>query len=362
MKRVFAVTVCGALLLALPASALALYMEMFGNQPKVKQPDWADGVVDVVNLKSRVFCNDVNGNEHFFYRGNAAALKDALDKFATIKEEPRQLILLPGTGKTHAIIAKKDVDFDWQLHVPGGIFKGIYKDMRPTMTVFIPTLKPKTPRNPQEVKQWLTELDSSSFETREKARKQLQQLGNDAKPYLREALKSNPTLEARMRIEALLNPLQGFDVTDLHVPRGVTTVSVDELLAQHLKALKDGGRDDRAWAIGELRKLEPFSDQVVPALIEMLNKNQDEWHRRIAASSLAPMGFQAKSALPALREGLTDPDANVRKAFESAIAKLETATVQPGQEEEAKRYRAILEEIDEFKKSLAGKPVVSHKS
>jgi len=223
--------------------------------------------------------------------------------------------------------------------------------MRATMTVFIPSLKPKAPRNPQAAKQWLADLDSSSFETREKARQQLQQLGNDAKPYLREALKGNPTLEARMRIEALLNPLKGFDVTDLQVPKGITTVSVDELMAQHLKALKDGGRYDRAWAIGELCKLEPYSDQVVPALMEMLNKNQDEWHRRIAASSLAQMGFRAKSALPALRDGLNDPDANVRSAFASAIGKLETATVPLGHEEEVKKKRAILEEINEFKKS-----------
>src|SRR5262249_10236991 len=87
------------LFLVLPGVALALGMETFGNSPAVKQPDWADGVVDVVNLKSRVYSQWVNGNENFFYRGNAQALNEALEKFAAVKAEIRQLILLPGAGK-----------------------------------------------------------------------------------------------------------------------------------------------------------------------------------------------------------------------------------------------------------------------
>jgi hypothetical protein len=68
------------------------------------------------------------------------------------------------------------------------------------------------------VKQWLSDLGRDTFATREKARLQLQQLGNDAKPYLREVLKTELTLEARQRAKALLDQLQGFDVTDLDVP------------------------------------------------------------------------------------------------------------------------------------------------
>src|SRR6516162_10429648 len=99
MKTVAGVIVVG-LLLALPATALALATETFGNAPAVKQPDWAEGVLDVVNLKSRVYSQWVNGNENFFYRGDAQALNEALRKYAAVKADVRQLILLPGSGKT----------------------------------------------------------------------------------------------------------------------------------------------------------------------------------------------------------------------------------------------------------------------
>src|SRR5947209_17359605 len=81
------------LFLALPATAFALGEERFGNAPAVKQPDWASGVLDVVNLDSRVYSQWVNGNENFFYRGNARALNEALRKYAAVKDDVRRLIL-----------------------------------------------------------------------------------------------------------------------------------------------------------------------------------------------------------------------------------------------------------------------------
>src|SRR5437762_5661973 len=107
-------------LVLLPATALALAEERFGNAPVVSQPDWAEGVVDVVNLKSRVYSYWVNGNENFFYRGNAQALNAALRQYAAVKSDVRQVILLPGAGKTHSF-ERKPIAFDWQLHVPSGI-------------------------------------------------------------------------------------------------------------------------------------------------------------------------------------------------------------------------------------------------
>src|SRR5205085_2599004 len=125
MKTV-AGTAVVALLFALPATVLALATETFGNAPAVKQPDWAEGVIDVVNLQSRVYSHWVNGNENFYYRGNAQALNEALRKYAAVKDDVRQLILLPGSGKTQTFKGKP-IDFDWQLHVPSGIYKAVSK-------------------------------------------------------------------------------------------------------------------------------------------------------------------------------------------------------------------------------------------
>src|SRR3979490_2564344 len=133
-------TVCAtaflSLYLALPATLLALGMETFGNAHAVEQHDWAGGVVDVVNLKSRVFSQWVNGNENFFYRGNAQALTEALRQYAAVKDDLRQLILMPRSGKTHTF-DRKTVDFTWQLHVPSGIYKSVTKNSHPVMTVYV---------------------------------------------------------------------------------------------------------------------------------------------------------------------------------------------------------------------------------
>jgi hypothetical protein len=55
--KIIAITAVMAAFLATPTTALALssVQETFGNAPVVKQPEWAEGVLDVVNLKSRVY-------------------------------------------------------------------------------------------------------------------------------------------------------------------------------------------------------------------------------------------------------------------------------------------------------------------
>ena len=135
------------LLFVFPATVLALGMETFGNAPAVKQPGWAEGVIDVVNLKSRVYSQWVNGNESFFYRGNAQALNESIRKFAEVKDDVRRLILLPGSGRTHSF-DRKPIDFDWQLHVPSGIYRAVAKEKHAVMTVYVNSLKPRQPGDP----------------------------------------------------------------------------------------------------------------------------------------------------------------------------------------------------------------------
>src|ERR1700678_4556702 len=87
------------LVLAFPSVVLALGQESFGNTPVANQPEWVKGVLDVVNQESRVYSMWVNGNENFFYRGNAQALNEALKKYRAVETGgARRLILLPGTG------------------------------------------------------------------------------------------------------------------------------------------------------------------------------------------------------------------------------------------------------------------------
>jgi hypothetical protein len=347
MKAV-AATIIVILVLALPATVLALAEESFGNSPHVKQPEWADGVIDVVNLKSRVYSFWVNGNETFFYRGGAKEVNEALRKYAEVRDDVRRLILLPGTGKTQSF-DKKPIPFTWKFHVPSGIYRAVSKQTHAVMTVYIPGTRPR-PWDKKQVDKWLGDLQSDTFKVREQATHELEKLGNDVKPHLREALRAQPEpcLEARRRIESLLSKLRDLDITDLDIPKGITVVTVDDLVELHLKGLKDADSTRSGLAVQELSALTAYSDKIVPAITDMLAKGKHEWVRRVAAGCLSHAGTKAKMALPALKQGLDDPDANVRNAFQAAIAQIENAKEAPVQDD-AGRTASILRDINELK-------------
>jgi hypothetical protein len=342
-------TLAVALLLTLPASVLALGTETFGNAPVVRQPEWSDGVLEVVNLKSRVYSVWVNGNEQFFYRGNAEALNEALRKFAGIASDVHEVIILPGTGKTRSFRGEK-IDFDWQLHVPSGIYKAVTKKKDIVLTIFVPHPPAKQPRDRKQIDQWIEELDHDLFSVREKATRELEKLGTDIKPILREALKGDQrTPEGKRRIQALLDRFQGIDLAELEIPRGIKLLDPGDLVAQDLQELKNGDPDQRSVAVQQLSRYADYSDKVVPALVERLKEDKNEHVRRCAAAGLAGMGGQARPALAVLKDCLKDPDAYVRDACQRALDAIEKDKDKLGSEEETKRRQSILEAIKKVK-------------
>jgi HEAT repeat protein len=249
---------------------------------------------------------------------------------------------------------RKPVDFDWQLHVPSGIYKAVSKRHHAVMTVYINAINPRQ-LDRKLIERLLRDLDNDSFQVRQKAKQDLEKLGHDAKPFLRAALKAQPGLEARRRIEGLLEKLRDFDVSELEIPKGITVISVDDLLAEHFTGLKDGDSTVSGMAIQDLSNFAPYSDKVVPAMTEMLRKDKNEWVRRVAAGCLSHVGFQARSALPALKEGLNDPDASIRDTFRITIDQLQNAKDKPGRDDEVRKHRVIIKEINNFKKAAVEK-------
>jgi hypothetical protein len=312
----------------------------------VKHPHWAEGVVDVVNLKTRVYAHLADSQQTFFYRGGAADVNEALRKFAAVRADVRQLILLPGSGKTQSF-AGQPIPFDWKLQVPGGRRHPAGRK-HAVMTVYLNGTKPR-PLDPKPVEKWLQDLNSDLFKTRDQASRGLQKLGNDAKPFLRAALKPESPLEARRRIEALLDKLRDLDVTDLEIPKGVTVISLNDQLAAGLQALKDANANVRSWAAWDLSSLAPYSERVVPALADLLKGDQDEHVRQVAAVCLGSAAVQAKSAVAVLKKGLEDPNANVRSACQKALEQIDSAKATPEQKERMRRELAIAKEINEFK-------------
>jgi hypothetical protein len=82
-----------------PSRAWALGEEDFGNKPlnELNYQEWK-GIVPVVNHSSRVYHTWVNGNEHFYYQGDVAALADCLKKFAAFPTPLHEVVLRPGPG------------------------------------------------------------------------------------------------------------------------------------------------------------------------------------------------------------------------------------------------------------------------
>jgi WD40 repeat protein len=69
-------------------------------------------------------------------------------------------------------------------------------------------LPPAEGAAPARVAGWIADLDSDEFDRRERASHELGQLGEQAGPALRQALKAPPSAEARRRLEALLEYLE----------------------------------------------------------------------------------------------------------------------------------------------------------
>ena len=65
-------------------------------------------------------------------------------------------------------------------------------------------LQPVVEPEPAVVRQLIAELDSKQFAVRQRASKQLSQMGRLAEPALRAALVKSSSAEARQRLEALL--------------------------------------------------------------------------------------------------------------------------------------------------------------
>lgn len=253
------------------STALGLGNETFGNAPKAEQPDWAPGVLAVVNLESRVYSNWVNGNENFFYRGTAEALNEALKKFAAVQAEVKEVVVRPGPGETRAFDGRP-VACDWQLHVPSGIYlhmakreQGTQADFRhATFTVFV----------------------------------------HD----------------------------RGIALDRIRIPAGVTVIGLPELVERYVKALQNADAHVRGHAAYLLGSTAPCADGVIGPLSERL-ADTSEYVQRFAAGALGHLGSTAVPALGALKKGLEDKNENVRKACQEAMTKIEGAAAAPAKQD-----------------------------
>lgn len=264
MKNTLAALFIAFLVLCLSSRAWALGEENFGNTAfnEANFQDWP-GIMPLVNHPSRGYHRWVNGNEHFFYQGDTAALNDALRKFAASKVEVHEVLLRPAPAVVKSFDEAKTIAFNWNLHIIGGIARH------------------------------LTTLDQGS-----------------------KVWSITPTMTVCVG--------EGIDLEKIEIPQGVSIVDLTDLSRRYRGSLASSDKTVRGWGAGELAYLDPYDAENMTAIAKLL-KDEDEWVRLNAAGVLAVFGKKAESVLPTLHEMLSTEDKQLKASIEKTIEAIRKA-------------------------------------
>ena len=277
--RTFSIVAVATLSVSIAAELRAAGQETYGNETlsTANYTDWP-GIEPVINDEHRTYHTWVNGNEHFYYRGDTAALNDFLKRFATAGTT-REVVLRPAPAATKTF--KGDpVEFDWMLHLVGGIAKH------------------------------MTTLDK----------------GDKVWP-------KHPVMHVYVG--------ETIKLDELVIPKGVPAIGLAELKARHRDALDSTDKSVRGWSNGNLARLDRYDEQSAAAIAKNLAA-EDGWVRTNAVLALAHFGAHAKATLPALRKARDDAGETLQQQIDDTIATIEQAeTDEAAAEKHAKSLRAI---------------------
>ncbi len=285
MNKLMPCLVLATVALCLPSRVWALGEEGFGNAPlnELNYRDWP-GIMPLVNHPSRVYFTWVNGNEHLYYRGDAAALNDFLRKFAAREAKRHEVILRPGPGVVKSFNGEKTIAFTWNLHVQGGISRAT------------------------------TRLDLASL-----------------------VWPTDPELTICVD--------RDLDLVKLEIPDKATLVTTAELGRRYREAIaKSSDTTVRGWGAGQLARIDPYSHQNMAAIAKLLD-DKDNWVRLNAAGVLAVFGKKAAPLVPKLRESLGSGYKPLAEAAQRTIAAIKKA---PDTAAEEREQQAIQKKIARF--------------
>jgi tetratricopeptide (TPR) repeat protein len=287
MTRTFGIAaIAGLLLAALPGQVAGMGEEEFGNRAVHAQPEWSPGVLDIVNDTHRVYRVWVNGNEDFFFQGDADALNAALEAFARVAIDVREVIVLPTPGRQKSFDGKT-VSFDWSLKVPSGIYLHVAREEKCTR------------------------------------------------------------IHARAPVLTIHAAGGKVDPAKLRVPKGLAVLMAKDLAGRCLEGLRSEAYDIRGYAAGRLAKL-AYLPGAIGAITKALDDSH-EYVLRSAALALGSLGNKAERALPVLKKRFGEiTDKNVRSAIESAIKAIEAAAAEDPKA--SKEIQATLRNLDELRK------------
>ena len=203
-------------LLLIASDAWSLGFESFGNDPVEgsNYTEWPN-VLPLVNDPHRVYFSWVNGNEHFYFAGDNAALNAALKSFSAIKAKKLTVVLRPAPGTGSSLKRDREFEFNWNLHLLGGIAKVMSRE----------------------------DLGTNIW---------------DPTPYLH------------------IYVGDGIKLDEIEIPDGVEVLEIADLKTRYAKCLASKDRTVRGWCCSHIAGLDPYDEESVRQIASKLN-DDDDW-------------------------------------------------------------------------------------
>jgi hypothetical protein len=289
-------------------------------------------------------------------QGAAEAVNVALAQFAKMSWAAREIRLFPAPGFVRSLDGKKEFVCDWQVHwtshveIPRGNVLQTVTSHSACFTLFIARTAP-IPAPDSRTAGWIDDLNSDQFRVRERAFRELAGQRDAAAPSLREALRRNPTLEQRQRLEQLLGRLKQVHLLRVQLPKGVPVAHLDELLERQQEGWRSG-QLARSWeAAQKASAWVEHSEAALPLLVAMLQDDRVQV-RDLAVQALTRLGKRAVSVLPVLRVAEARAAATVRDHHRQAVRAVEQAPPVPDAEERWQENRRLRQDIAGYCRSL----------
>lgn len=271
-----------------PSTASGRGEETFGNAPlsRLNYRDWP-GIMPLLKHGERVYYSWVNGNENFYYSGGVDAFNDALRRFAAAELDDYQVVLRPGPGVVTSFRGDRRTEFSWHVNLAGGIV------------------------------------------ARSRAR--------EAKSDL--VWNPHPTLSLYVTEETPLD--------EIVLPQGITLLELADVSQRVREGLASTDRTVRGWGAFVLARLDPYDEDNISAVINLLD-DDDDWVRLNAVGAIAAYGRKARAGADALQRCLTSDNADLRKRAQQTLDQIESADDVTAAE---RQHRRILERIKRFREA-----------
>ena len=250
-------TAAVALGLSLSSIAWGIGWGSLGNEPfkDHNYKDWPN-VMPVINDTHRVGHVWVNGNEHFYFAGDTGALNAALKNFATIRADKLVVVLRPAPGIAKTFFSEKPIEFNWNLHLLGGISKHMAKE----------------------------ELARNIW---------------DPNPYMHVYVGDAIQLDA------------------VEIPSGVVVVEIADLQNRYVRCLSSSDRTVRGWSCSEIARLDPYYAESMEKVAAKLH-DDDDWVKLNAAGALSLFTGVPRDAIEKLEAVKTNND-ELQKRIQQSI-------------------------------------------